>query len=355
MNKAVPLIALGLSLAACSESEAPAKPKGGGGPPPALVELGEVGSEDVTDRWSFLGRVQPALSADIAAAVSGHVLEVTAREGDQVQKGQKLVRLDSRDVSARMNAARAVLKGIVTELTLAEKQNERIAKLGFPTVSEPEKERYQQAVDVLRAKKATQEAELRGIQVTLADHVIKAPFSGAVGNRQVDPGAWVNVGQPVMSLVSTLDTEVLVDVSAELGTRLALEQIATLRGRGEVTAAIAGIVPTIDETTGTMRIRLIPTERPPWLISGMPIDVEFEVTFGGAGAVTVHPDALVKGATGVRVVKFVAGKGVSVPVEVVASTRTMALVRGEGLAVGDKVVVRGNERLRPGQPLEVKD
>lgn len=354
MKLAVPLIALAMAAAGCSESESPAaKPQAG--PPPALVELGTVEAGAVTDGWAFLGRVQPALSADIAAAVSGHVLEVTAREGDQVKKGEKLVRLDTGDVSAQVNAARAVLRGIATELALAEKQNERIAKLGFPTVSEPEKERYQQAVDVLRAKQATQQAELRRIQVTLSHHLIKAPFAGAVRARNVDPGAWVNVGQPVMSLVSTEDTEVLVDVSAELGTRLQVGELATLRGRGEVPAEIAGVVPAVDETTGTMRIRLIPRERPGWLIAGIPIDVEFAVTFSGEGGVTVHPDALVKGATGTRVVKVAEGKGLSIPVEVIASTKDKALVRGEGLVAGDQVVVRGNERLRPGQPLKVKE
>lgn len=354
MKHVAVVIALALAIGGCSESESPAaKPQAG--PPPALVEVGTAESGEVTDRWAFLGRVQPALSADIAAAVSGHVVEVTAREGDQIAKGARLVRLDSSEVSAQVNAARAVLRGIETELKLAEKQNERIAKLGFPTVSEPEKERYQQAVDSLRARKATQQAELRRIEVTLAHHLIKAPFAGAVGARNVDPGAWVNVGQPVISLVSTQDTEVLVDVTAELGTRLTVGETATLRGRGEVGADIAGVVPAVDEATGTMRIRLIPKERPAWLIAGMPIDVEFSVTFDGEGGVRVHPDALVKGVAGSRVIKVADGVGVAIPVEVIASTKDQALVRGEGLVAGDRVVVRGNERLRPGQPLKVKE
>lgn len=351
------LLCAALVLAGCSESDAPAAgPAGGKGPPPALVELGTVSAEGVTDGWVFLGQVRPALSAEIAAAAAGHVLEVTARAGDAVRKGQRLVRLDATEVSARLSAAKARLRGLETELAMADKQLARIAKLDYPTVSAPEKERYELAADTLSAQVATQKAEVRRAQVEWGRHVVVAPFAGTVRARHVDPGAWVNVGQPLLEVVSTERLEIHVDVSAELGGRLKVGETATLVGRDRTPAIIAGVVPALDPATGTMRIRLekAPDQpRPPWLIAGMPIDVEFAVTFDGEG-VTVHPDALVRGPVGTRVIKYADGKGVPVTVQVLAQAEGKALVRGEGLAAGDQIVVRGNERLRPGQPLMVK-
>jgi len=184
--------------------------------------------------------------------------------------------------------------------------------------------------------------------------VVKAPFSGTVSARHVDPGTWVSVGQPLLEIVSLDEIEVHVDVSAELGARLEAGQEAKLVGSSTVAAAVVGIVPALDPATRTMRVRLIPKQRPKWLLAGMALNVEFAVTFAEEG-VTIPRDALIRGPVSVRVIKYVDGKGVPVEVEVLATAQTHALVRAGGLAVGDRVVVRGNERLRPGQALEVRE
>jgi RND family efflux transporter MFP subunit len=337
--------------AACSKSESAGEAKRP--PRPALVEVAEVTDGKLTHGWTFLGQVEPALSAEIAAAVGGHLLAVNVREGDRVEAKQVLATLDSARIRASLAAARAKEKGLAAELELAEKQLKRIEKLQYPTVSEPERERFQLTAQTLRAQLATQRAETRRIQVEYAQHIVKAPFGGVVRARHVDPGTWVNVGQRLLEVVSLDEIEVHVDVSAELGGRLEAGHKAKLVGNSEVAADIVGVVPALDADTRTMRVRLVPTERPKWLIAGMAIDVEFAVTFAGEG-VTVPRDALLRGPVDVRVVKLVDGHGVSVKVEVLATAKASALVRAEELRAGDKVVVRGNERLRPGQPLEVR-
>jgi RND family efflux transporter MFP subunit len=349
-------VALGLAGllagAGCGQSEAPAQ--GRNAPRPALIEVEPAGEGDLTDGWSFLGQVQPAMAAELASAASGHVLSVNVREGDAVTKGQVLLTLDSAKVRAQLASAEARLEGIKTELVIAERQLERLRPLEFPTITETERERFELTVATLRAQLATQTAEVQQARVERAHHTLRAPFSGAVKARRVDPGAWVSVGQPVLELVSLEELEIHVDVSAELGGRLEVGGVATLVGNGRVSAEIAGVVPALDTATRTMRVRLVPSERPPWLIAGMAVDVEFEVRFEGQG-VTVSRDALLRSAVGVRLVKYADGAAVPVPVEVIATAEGRALVRGEGLAPGDLIIVRGNERLRPGQPVQVKE
>lgn len=336
----------------CSNSEAPAQSQGGG-PPPPLVEVATVEAGDLTDGWTYLGQVQPALSAELAAAVAGHVKMLEVREGDAVTKGQVLVKLDTATIGAQVNATRAKEKATVAELEQARKQLARVQEINAG-LSDPERERFELAVSTLEATLAAQKAETRRVQVAYSQHTMKAPFAGVVRARHADPGAWISVGQPVLEVVSLEDIEVHVAVSAELGKRVTVGDVETLRGDTPVEAEVVGVVPALDSDTRTIRVRLVPKERPAWLIPGMAVDVEFEVELQGDG-VTVGLDALIRGPVEVRVMKVVDGKGVPVVVEVLASTESKALIRGEGLKAGDQVVVRGNERLRPNSPLRVTE
>ena len=359
-------------------------PSAGKGPPPARVELATAEAGDLTDGWTFLGQVQSALSAELAAAVAGHVLSVGPREGDRVTKNQVLLALDSAKVRAELDAVRAREAGLVTEVELAGRQLKRVSELSYPTVSDTERERFELDLAKVEAELAIQRAELRRLQVELARHSVKAPFGGIVTARQVDPGAWVSVGQPVLTLVSLDELEVHVPVSAELGRQIAVGgQVRLLQpradagslasapgesggeARGErsgksrgasssaraIGAEIVGIVQTLDSATRTMLVRMVPAERPSWLLAGMAIDVEFSVSMAGRG-VLVPRDAVMRGPVESRIVVYDAGQGRSVTVEVLATAGERMLVRGDGLEVGDQVVIRGNERWRPGQPLQ---
>ena len=331
------------------------KQAGKGGPPPALVQVATAERGSLTDGWRFLGRVEPALSAKIAAAVAGHVKSVGPREGDRVKKNQVLVKLDAADARARLDSVAAKVTGIRAQLEIARKQLARVAKLGYPTISEAEKERFALTVSDLESQLAIQQAELRGARVALGHHLVRAPFDGTVRARHVDPGDWVAVGAPVLEVLAVDQVEIHVDVSAELGGRLEVGGAATLIGDPPAAAEIAGVVPALDAETRTMRIRLLAKDRPPWLIAGTAVEVEFAVSFESGDGVIVPRDAVVRGPVGTRVIAVdsASSTGVPIAVEVIASTADKALVRGEGLEAGAQVITRGNERLRPNQPVKI--
>ena len=102
-----------------------------------------------------------------------------------------------------------------------------------------------------------------------------------------------------------------------------------------------------------MRLRLTPDEPTVWLLPGAAVDVVLTVERSAEGALVIPRDALVYGVTTTQVVKSEEGKAAPVPVEVIARGRDEVLIRAEGLAAGDTVVTRGNERVFPGQPLIV--
>lgn len=352
-------VAVVVALLACDRSDgdgdSASKTKARPGPKPAKVELASVESGDLLDSWTFLGRVEPMQSANLAPAVEGHVRQVLVREGDRVERGARLVVLDAAIVNAELASSRAHEKQLRAELAQARREAERAAKITSRAISEPEKERLATRAETLAAQLEAQKADSQRFGTLVKRHVVRAPFAGVVRTRKVDPGAWAQAGATVIELVSLEEVEVLVEVTAALAPFVKSGQQAKLRGEApgqEVAAEVVGVVAALDPSTRTMKVRLTPTSKPVWLLAGLGVSVEFPVSLSGRG-VTVPRDALVRGPVNVRVMKVADGSTQPVSVEIIATTKTMALVDSKSLKVGDQVVIRGNERLRPGQPIDI--
>ncbi len=347
-------LSIGLLLAAFGcEGEAPAK-SGSNGPPPARVWVGEVRAGSIQAEWSFLGDVTALQRARLAAGASGEVRRVLVRVGDQVKAGDLLVEVDPSLASARVRAASASKTAGSAELERAQRDAERLVGAGpdiaaAAEIEQATSERKRAAAERKRLRAA--EAEAR---VALGRHRVKAPFDGVIADRNVDPGDWVDPGIEVVELVDDSGVEVLASVPPEVSRYLSIDDKARLRRKGAVVAAsIQGIVPALDTESRTVRLRLVPNEPTAWLLPGAAVDVLLTIERSENGALVVSRDALVYGIAKIQVVKSVEGKAEPVPVEILARGRDEVLIRAEGLAAGDTVVTRGNERLFPGQPLIV--
>lgn len=358
--------------AACSS------PDGAGEPPPtkaaapARVEVAAVDGDALIDTWTYLGQVRAESRASLSAGASAEVLSVRVREGDAVDRGALLVELDGSLVEARVNSARASRSRSAALLSQAKRDRRRSEQLGAGIVPRQEIERDRANAAALGAEVRSLAAEASVAAVEADRHRVVAPFAGVVALRRVDPGDWVQQGAAVLDLIEVEAVEVFVDVDPSLLEHVRAGGEARVRstdpspapqpgeGGGEggalaIKATIAGIVPALDTVTRTAKIRLRPERVPPWLLPGAAVRVDFAVERRGQGVV-VPRDALVIGPTQTRVIR-VKGEGAAataepVTVEVLATAGARALVTGE-LALGERVVVRGNERLRPGQALEL--
>jgi len=345
-------------LCACSSEPNPSsKPAGKpGGAPAARVKVAVARSGSLDAKVRFFGNVESALSTPIAAALAGTVDAVSVREGDSVAKGAVMLQLDARRTRADVRVAEALSKRSTAQLQQARRQADRVGK-SSAALSAPERERYQLDVAVLEAQLAGEQAAAQRVRVDLSHHRIEAPFAGVVKSRMVNPGAWVKAGDTVIELISTEELQVLVDVPFDSGRELQVGAPAVIfSGTFQTDAVIAGVVPALDVTTRSMRLRveLVKDAVPPkWLVPGLAVDVELNLTLSGAG-VLLPRDALIRGAVGTRVVKVVDGIGQPTPVELLGATADEVLVKGEGLVAGDSVMTRGNERYRPGTQVIVE-
>jgi RND family efflux transporter MFP subunit len=345
---------LGLSLVALGcEGEAPAK-TGPNGPPPARVWVAEVQSGSIAAQWSFLGDVSALQHARLAAGASGEVRRVLVRVGDQVKRGDLLVEVDPSLAAARVRAASASKQAGSAQLERAQRDAERLSVAGPDIAAQAEIEQATSEKKRATAERGRLKAAEAEARAALGRHRVTAPFDGVVATRRVDPGDWVDPGVEVVELIDDRDVEVLASVPPDVARFLSVGDKATFGRRDETTAAtIRGIVPALDAESRTVRLRLVPDAPTAWLLPGAAVDVVLTTERSEEGALVVPRDALVYGIASIQVVRSAEGKAEPLPIEILARGRDQVLIRAEGLAAGDSVVTRGNERVFPGQPLIV--
>lgn len=336
-----------LILMACIGAES-ASTSSSQGPPPAVVEVAPVRAGTLDDRWPILGEVVALERAELAAGASGAVEKVTVREGDTVAKGDLLVEVDPALAVAQLRSAQADRDRASAELQQAKQTLARVSRVEAGVMAADEVERTRTQLQSLEAQHARAEAQVQLASATLGRHRIRAPFGGVVARRHVDPGDWVDPGRQVLDLVRTDPVEVRVEAPLELAGHLERGARVELGGSG---GEVVGIVPALDPVSRTSTIRIRPDDDLATAVPGRAIEVVFGVEM--QGGLLVPRDALVSGPTDQRVFEVVEGVARAVTVEVIAKSADMALVRGEGLDDGDLLVVRGNERLRPDQPVRV--
>jgi multidrug efflux pump subunit AcrA (membrane-fusion protein) len=220
-------------------------------------------------------------------------------------------------------------------------------------------------VDQARARVRSQEAAVRRSEILLANHTILAPFKGQVLREHTQVGAWLVRGGPVVDLVDLAWVEVRISVLEDYvqELRLGAPVVVSFPSLDDQVheGVIQAILPQADARTREFPVRVRLENRASTrngggllLRAGMSGRVELPV--GQGEALVVHKDALVLGDKPlVYVVDEIPGKSATVravPVRVGESLGDQVRVEGE-LRPGLLVVVRGNERLRPGQEVVV--
>lgn len=323
------------------------------GPTP-LVDVAKVTEGPLRSTREFYGVARSKARAELSPAEPGTVLEVLVREGDRVETGQTLLRIDPGLVQARLKSVRAAQRQIEARRELAVREAERFESAGALAVPAAEIDRASSEAEALRAQKDSLEAEEVSARVTLNRHQIAAPFAGVIAGRFADPGDWITPGEQALTLVAENQVEVLVSVDADTLPRINEEMtVELIRGGTNLPARVIGVVRALDPQTRTAQVRVIPTEVNQWLIPGLSVNVRFRIESEEPG-VLVPLDALVRTQAESRVIVIKDGKANPVVVTVVGKGTTHARVRADELKPGLDVVVRGGEQLRADQAVKVR-
>ena len=330
--------------------------EGAKGPPPVPVQVATVEKKVVSNRIELVGTVVPVTESTVASEVSGVVESFPVDEGDYVEKGQVLARLGDSRLQLELKGAVAVREKIKINLAEAKKELDRMERL---KVTESVAERsYDEAYfrfEALKQDLAKSKAEIERLEYEIGRKKFEAPFSGYIVEEHTQLGEWVSVGGAVVDLIDISRVEVAVDVPERYSVNIdEKDKVPVLIGSLDVTpfeGTIMTVLPKGNPNARTFPVK-ISLENPDLKIkSGMEAQVSFSV--GGSRESLVMPkDAVV--ISGKERIVYVVEDGVVQPVNIVIFGYFENFVSFEGdLKAGDVVVVRGNERLRPGQAVRV--
>ncbi|MEW5908436.1 MAG: efflux RND transporter periplasmic adaptor subunit [Thermodesulfobacteriota bacterium] len=322
--------------------------------PPALVKTAPVVKKTVSEQVSLIGTTEPALTSIVACEAEGVVEHFPVKEGDFVKKGSLLARLDSRELLLRKKAAAASREKIKVNLENAKKELERVNKLKQSDAVA--QRRFDDTESVYRAlvqELSRSEAEIELLEYDLSRHEVSAPVSGFITREHTQIGEWLRKGSPVVTLIDLQKILISVPVPERYMVQLGSRENALITVKSISDQPLSGKVHSVlsqgDSNSRTFSVK-VSVENPNYRIkSGMEALVTFNLA-GSREALLVPKDAVVNAGRERLVFKVNDGKAVPSIVEILGYYDGNAAVSGE-LKPGDQVVVRGNERLRPGQPV----
>lgn len=191
------------------------------------------------------GVAEPVQQATLSTKLMGTVTAVLVREGDQVAVGQPLVRIDARDLEARQSQVSAGIAVAAAVHREAVSQVGRIRAL-YADSAATRAQLDAAETGLVRSEAAVKQATASASELAMvADYsVVRAPFSGMVTQRFVDPGAFATPGAPLVTVQDSRRLRVSVTAAPEAVRRLrrGASIIATI-GNVRVTATVEGVVP----------------------------------------------------------------------------------------------------------------
>jgi membrane fusion protein (multidrug efflux system) len=209
------LLAAGIAAAVLKKQPAPAA-----APAPAVLEflpsdVTQVATRDLRQLLPLSGSLRAVNQASVKARVGGDVREVLVREGEPVTAGQVLVRMDTRDYQARVDQAKGAMQASRGQLDIATKardNNKALLEKGF--ISQNAYDNAASQFDIARANVESARGALDVAQKALADTVIRAPVSGLVSSRMVQPGEKVSPDNRLLDVVDLRQMELEASVPA---------------------------------------------------------------------------------------------------------------------------------------------
>jgi len=337
---AVALIAAG----ACKKTRG-AGPGGfaGDGPMGLPVEVAVARVDTVRDEIAATGQIEAVQSIDLRPEVDGRIVEILVREGQEVDKGTPLFKVDDAQLQAQVAQ-------LAAQRDLAEQALARAKELAQQSASS--------AADLERAEATARSAQAQyDLQrIRLERTTVLAPFAGVAGQRYVSLGDYVTTDTRLVSLHTVNPQRASFQVPERFARSLrsgqqVTFQVAAIPGR-DFTGTVDFVDPVVQLPSRTILVKARVPNPQRVLQPGMFIEARL-VTAVRPGAIVIPEDAVVP-LQGANVV-WVVSDGKAQRRSVTLGVRTPGFVEvSTGVEAGAQVVVGGLELLAPGAPVQAK-
>ena len=306
---------------------------------PVVVEGVITRNVRLDNRVVATGTVMANEEVDLRSEISGKVTAILFDEGDRVRRGQALVRINDDDL-------RAQLQRLNFRRQLAQ-ENERRYKL----LSDREAI-SQEEYDVVATELKTSQAEIDNLQAQLNKTVIRAPFAGVIGLRQISVGSYITPTSSIANLVDLDPVKVEFALPARYGPSVRPGKEIDFRVEGATEAfsgKIYAVEPKIDPVTRTVQVRALTPNPDGKLLPGSFATIEL-VLEQIAETILLPTEAVVPDLNGHKVFVSRAGRATAQEVEIGLRTADQIQILS-GVAAGDTVVTHGVLNVRVGAVL----
>ena len=360
------ILAIGLSLAACGQKKAAAPPPSA----PAEVGIIVVKPERASLTTELSGRTVPHMIAEVRPQVSGIIKKRLFTEGNDVKAGQLLYQIDPATYEAAFASAKASQARVEASLVSVRLTEERYRDLvKIKAVSQQDYDSAFAAFKQAEADLAFAKAAVETARINLAYTKVVAPISGRIGRSSVTDGALVTANQPTaLATVQQLDS-MYVDVTQSMAELLKLKQSLANGVMKKSSSAqvkllledgsrypLAGILKfsevTVDQSTGSVTLRAVFPNPNQTLLPGMFVRAVLEEGVN-ENAILIPQRGVTRTPKGDAMVMTVGAedKAEPRPIKVIRTVGDSWLV-SEGLKAGDRVILEGLQKARPGTPVK---
>lgn len=320
--------------------------------PAVSVRVAQAVERDMEPTVWVSGTVVSRHDARLAAEIPGR-LEWVAEIGDIIPRGQPFARLDDHLLDLTVQQDDIKIRRLQVNVDYLKKEVGRLQSLTEQQIA------ARNQLDALRNQLGTAEQDLEEAKVVRQQNLhrlrsvkVVAPFPGQVVERLLQPGEYTNVGLPIVRLVDITHAEVRAQAPLDVAPHLKSDQSIEVKDDNhQLAGTVRAAVPVGDERSRMFEVRAtLPTSHP-WVL-GAPVRVALPHA-ARQRVVAVPRDALVLRQGESYVFKVVDGSVQRIDIVAGAGEEDWIEARG-ALAAGDRVVIRGAERLRDGQDVTIQ-
>ena len=326
--------------------------------PDAPVVVSAVVEREVSKPLRLVGATFPARKSVISSEVEGVVGKINAEEGQYVKKGETLAEIKNDKIRFALERLKNERKEALARAELSERDFARMKELyDKGIVSDGDFDRARTQRESGRAGLLSLESRIEIAEYDLAASRIAAPFNGYVTKHHAEAGQWLGLGDKVVSFVDIDTIEVMAGVPEryidDISEGMEVEVILPSHDLLTIPAKISSVIPDADPITVSFPVRVM-LENPDHTIKSSASAI-IMVRIGKTEKIKLVPkDSIVRSPQGSKVFAVREGLAHPVPVEEKGWYESFTHVEG-GISVGENVVVRGNERLRPMQKVRITD
>jgi len=341
---------LGSSCYAAQKKHGPEKRPGG--PPPAKVMVSTLRAGNISPMSEFTGTIYYKEVSNLAAETTGKVKTLYLDDGMMVKKGDVLITLNSAMLRKEIAAKKAARAEVASEIKKAKSDLGRATDLyKKKLLAAKDFDKYRFDLEGLKSRSLSLKAEIERLAIELAYKSVRAPFDGIIMRKKVERGDWVNPGTVVATVGNNSEMYLVVNVPQKAVPYIRKGfSVKVGSGVSEYRARVHAIIPQGDIRTRTFPVKLRIIDKQHLLYEGMegsaslPVGREIK-------SLLINRDAVTSVMGQNAVYGVIGGKAVMIPVSVTGFKGVLAGISGQGLKAGMSIVVKGNERLRPGQPV----